>query len=126
MTVRARSADVIVAVSGVAATCVVALTGCSGSTPRPAPSLVSQHVVIQGTAQPCLGLTAPRAGFSAPVVLKRGSVVVATQEVLRPFHFRFVVAPGDYTVVGLNDLPVRVHAGAGSTATVATAHNACD
>lgn len=61
---------------------------------------------------------APAAGFLTPVVLKRGTDVLETQRVRAPFSFRFTVEPGDYVVVGLNDIPARVHATPGSTTTL--------
>jgi hypothetical protein len=51
--------------------------------------------------------------------------VLATQRVRSPFHFRFTVDPGVYTLLRLNDPPVRVQAAVNTTTTVQLPSGEC-
>lgn len=117
----------------------VLLTGCTGSSQRPAAEQSASPVqpatetgVATGEVPLCLGVAIASAVTPQTVTVRatRGGEVVATQQVAasgtEPGRYRFVLAPGLYSIEAPSeyDGPTVAHVGPGSTVTADLA-NAC-
>jgi hypothetical protein len=81
---------------------------------------------LEGSAQPCVGPVGsePPPGAVLAVAVSYDGRIAAMQFVQAPFHFRFALAPGHYTVTASNDLAQAVTLRAGASDEVHL-HSAC-
>jgi hypothetical protein len=75
------------------------------------------HGYVEGTAQECVGPVGsePKPGAVMEVEASHSGRVSATQFVEAPFHFRFELPPGSYTISASNDVDQTVGVRVGTT-----------